>query len=165
MARKQISPEVLIDLRNRLRTFTPRSQERRQMMQDTAELYGISESTLYRALREHRRPKALRRSDCGKPRALPKDEMESFCEIIAAIKIRTSNQKGRHLSTSESIRLLEEYGLETPNGFVKADPGQLKKTTVNRYLKQWGYDRGDDFAERFHLVLGQCPRFATIRAA
>jgi len=57
------------------------------------------------------------------------------------MKIRTSNRKGRHLSTGESIRLLEEYGIETPGGFVKAPKGQLKKTTVNRYLKQWGYDR------------------------
>lgn len=110
-------------------------------MQETAALYGISESTLYRALREHNRPKPLRRSDHGKPRILPAEEMEAYCEIIAAIKIRTSNKKARHLSTSGCIRLLEEFGLETPKGFVKADPGQLKKTTVNHYLKQWGYDR------------------------
>jgi len=110
-------------------------------MQETAALYGVSETTLYRALREHNRPKSLRRSDRGQPRILPAEEMEAYCEIIAAMKIRTSNKKARHLSTSGCIRLLEEFGLETPKGFVKADPGQLKKTTVNHYLKQWGYDR------------------------
>jgi hypothetical protein len=110
-------------------------------MQEIANLYGISESTLYRALNDHNRPKPLRRSDRGKPRILPADEMEIFCEIIAAMKIRTSNKNSRHLSTSECIRLLQDFGLDTPNGFFKADPGQLKKTTVNHYLKQWGYDR------------------------
>jgi len=110
-------------------------------MQETATLYGISEATLYRALREYNRPKALRRSDCGRSRVLNVEEMEVYCEIIAAIKIRTSNQKGRHLSTSGTIRLLEEFGINTPKGFIKAEPGQLKKATANRYLKQWGYDR------------------------
>lgn len=110
-------------------------------MQETANLYGVSESTLYRALNVHNRPKPLRRSDCGKPRILPADEMEMYCEIIAAMKIRTSNKKGRHLSTSECIRLLQDFGLDTPSGFFKADHGQLKKTTVNHYLKLWGYDR------------------------
>ena len=141
MGRKRIPSDALIDLRRRISTFPPRSRERRQIMRDTAALYGISEATLYRDLRAHHRPKALRRSDSGIPRALPLEVMESYCELVAAMKIRTSNKKGRHLSTSESIRLLEDYGLETPNGFVKAEKGRLKKTTVNRYLKQWGYDR------------------------
>jgi hypothetical protein len=110
-------------------------------MQETANLYGVSESTLYRALNVHNRPKPLRRSDCGKPRILPADEMEMYCEIIAAMKIRISNKKGRHLSTSECIRLFQDFGLDTPSGFFKADPEQLKKTTVKHYLKLWGYDR------------------------
>jgi hypothetical protein len=141
MGRKRVPSDALIDIRRRISTFPPRSRERRQIMRDTAALYGISEATLYRDLRAHHRPKALRRSDSGIPRALPLEVMESYCELIAAMKIRTSNKKGRHLSTSESIRLLEDYGLETPNGFIKAEKGRLKKTTVNRYLKQWGYDR------------------------
>lgn len=141
MSGKRIFSEALISLRHRLSGLPNRSNERRSIMQETAALYGISESTLYRALRDHNRPKPLRRSDRGKPRILPAEEMEAYCEIIAAIKIRTSNKKACHLSTSGCIRLLEEFGLETPKGFVKADPGQLKKTTVNHYLKQWGYDR------------------------
>jgi hypothetical protein len=141
MSGKRIFPEALISLRHRLSGLPNRSKARRSIMQETAALYGVSESTLYRALRDHNRPKPLRRSDRGKPRILPAEEMEAYCEIIAAIKVRTSNLKGRHLSTSESIRLLEKFGLDTPKGFIKADPGQLKKTTVNHYLKQWGYDR------------------------
>ncbi|WP_036254333.1 IS481 family transposase [Methylobacter sp. BBA5.1] len=141
MGGRRIFSEALISLRHRLSVFPARSKERRAIMQETAKLYGVSETTLYRALNDHNRPKPLRRSDRGQPRVLPADEMAAYCEIIAAMKIRTSNQKGRHLSTSGCIRLLEEFGLDTPQGFVKAGPGQLKKTTVNHYLKQWGYDR------------------------
>ena len=72
---------------------------------------------------------------------MPKSTLERHCEIIAAIKVRTSNKQGRHLSTAGAIRLLEKYGIETPDGFVQVPPEVLKKTTVNRYLKQWGYDR------------------------
>jgi transposase len=111
-------------------------------MQETAKLYGVSEQTLYRALRERTRPKVLRRTDRGAPRILPQDKMEQYCELVAAIKVRTSNKKGRHLSTAEAIRLMEEFGIETPQGLIELPKAVLKKTTVNRYLHQWGYDRG-----------------------
>ena len=110
-------------------------------MQDTAALYGVSEPTLYRALAARARPKALRRADRGMPRALPKEQLERYCELIAAIKVRTSNKKGRHLSTTGALRLIEEFGVDTPDGHVQTAKGLLNKTTVNRYLQQWGYDR------------------------
>ena len=138
---KALSTEALVDLRRRLETLPARSAQRRCIMQQTAQLYGISESTLYRALRTLNKPQALQRADSGEPRILPKSQMERYCEIIAATKLRTSNRKGRHLSTAEAIRLLEDYGFETPAGFVQAPKGVLKTATVNRYLNQWGYDR------------------------
>jgi hypothetical protein len=138
---KQIPAEALLDLRRRLETLPPRSPERRLLMQETAHLYGVAEVTLYRALRFQARPRALWRVDRGEPRVLPKATLVRYCEIIAAIKVRTSNKQGRHLSTAETIRLLEAYGIETPDGHVRAPRDVLKKTTVNRYLKQWGYDR------------------------
>ena len=141
MQQKTIPAEALLDLRRRLDTLAPRSPERRLLMRETAQLSGVSEVTLYRALRLQARPRALRRSDRGEPRVLPKAALERYCEIIAAIKVRTSNKQGRHLSTVESIRLLERYGIETPDGHVQAPNDVLKRTTVNRYLKQWGYDR------------------------
>jgi hypothetical protein len=61
-------------------------------MQETATLYGITEWTLYRALRGQVRPKALRRADHGGSKSLPMADMEQYCELIAAIKLRTSNQ-------------------------------------------------------------------------
>jgi hypothetical protein len=138
--RKKIPEEALIDLRRRLSSLPPRSQDRRHVMRQTAELYGISEATLYRALRQCKQPMMLKRSDHGIPRVLPIEKMERFCEVVAAIKIRTSNKKGRHLSTAEAIRLLEEHGIKTPNGFIKAPKSVLTAPTVNRYLKLWGYD-------------------------
>jgi len=110
-------------------------------MEETAILYGISQATLYRLLREQTRPKGLRRSDRGQTRIMPTGQMEQYCEIIAAIKFRTSNKKGRCLSTGEAIRLLEEHGVKTPDGFIQPARGLLKLTTVNHHLKRLGYDR------------------------
>lgn len=141
MSQKVIPSEALIELRRRLGPCPPRSAERRRIMRDMAALYGVSEATLYRTLRERARPRALHRADQGQPRVVPIDEMERYCEVIAAIKLRTSNKQGRHLSTAEAIRLLEVYGIDTPTGHVRVPQGVLKKPTVNRYLKQWGYDR------------------------
>ena len=105
-----------------------------------SELFGISEATVYRDLRGTRKPKPLHRSDRGKVRVIPQMEMERYCQIIAALKLRTRNKKGRHLSTNESIRLLEDFGIETDQGLVKAPKKILKKTTVNRHLRKMGLD-------------------------
>lgn len=137
---RQIPKEALYDLRRQLEQLPPRSPDRKDLVQEVAELYGASPATVYRSLRGLSRPKSLRRSDHGTPRILPKPEMERYCEIIAALKIRTRNKKGRHISTSEAIRLLEQYGLDTPDGLVRAPKSRLKPTTVNRYLAEWGYD-------------------------
>ncbi|MGF6988064.1 hypothetical protein QFZ99_007628 [Paraburkholderia atlantica] len=139
--RKTIPADALIDLARQLSALPVRSHERRLAVEEAARGYGVSEPTVYRALAERSRPKGLRRADHGTPRVLPVDQMERYCELIAAIKMRTSNRKGRHLSTAESIRLIEHFGIETPDGLVRAAPGVLNKTTVNRYLHQWGYDR------------------------
>lgn len=141
MRKKELPPEALSALQRRLSALPPRSHDRRQILHETAALYGVSEPSLYRALAQHMRPKALRRSDRGTPRVLPPDQMELYCELIAALKVRTSNKKGRHLSTGQAIRLIEEFGVETPDGPVKTAPGMLRLSTVNRYLRQWGYDK------------------------
>lgn len=140
MSRKPIPPEALVQLRSRLEQFPERSRERRALIEQASGTYGVSVDTLYRYLRKQRRPKALQRSDKGKPRKLEHSEMERYCEVIAAMKIRTNNKKGRHLSTARAIELLEAYGMETPDGFVQPPKELLKKSTVNYYLKAWGYD-------------------------
>jgi len=138
---KRVPSEAISDLRRRLSLLAPRSAERRLLVEETAGLYGVSTDTLYRALRERAVPKPLQRCDHGVPRVMGAKEMERFCEVVAAIKVRTSNRKGRHLSTAEAIRLLEDYGVQTPDGPVRAPKDVLTKTTVNRYLQRWGYDR------------------------
>jgi hypothetical protein len=117
-----------------------RSPERRRLILGCADLHGVSIATIYRALRDQFRPRALHRSDRGRPRKLPQREMERFCELVAAMKLRTTNLKNRHLSTGRAIELLIAHGIETPEGLVRAPPGLLTRTTVNRYLRHWGLD-------------------------
>jgi hypothetical protein len=110
------------------------------VIQEVAAVYGISEATVYRALQRRPYARAIRRVDRGTPKVLPTDQLERYCEVIAALKLRTTNKKGRHLSTAEAIRLLEVYGVETPQGLLHAPPTVLKKSTVNYYLNHWGID-------------------------
>lgn len=132
--------EALAALRRRLAALSPRHPERRRLMEATAQLYAISRATLYRLLRDNRRPKEAYRSDRGRPRVLPADEIERLCAIVAAMKIRTTNRKGRHLSTVRVLELLETHGVDTPDGFVKLEKGRLTASTLNRHLSRLGYD-------------------------
>ena len=56
------------------------------------------------------------------------------------MKVRTTNKKGRHLSTVRTLQLLVEHGVDTPDGFQKLAPGKLTASTVNRHLRRLGYD-------------------------
>ncbi len=141
MRRKTIPLESIIELRQRLERLPTRSEARRTLILETAELYGVSAQTVYRKLRQHKLPHSVRRTDYGQPRVMAKPTLLRYCEVIAALKVRTSNNQGRHLSTVQAIRLLEEHGVNTDDGHLQAPTGLLKKTTVNRYLKQWGYDK------------------------
>jgi hypothetical protein len=132
--------EALAALRRRLSTLPGRHPERGVLMQSTAQLYAISRATLYRLLRGERRPKDAHRTDHGRPRSMPAPEIQRWCEIVAAMKVRTTNKKGRHLSTVRTLQLLTEHGVDTPDGFQKLAPGRLTASTVNRHLKRLGYD-------------------------
>lgn len=65
---------------------------------------------------------------------MPRTELERYCELIAALKLRTTSKAGRHLSTGRAIELMEDYGVETAQGLVKVPKGLLRCPTVNRYL-------------------------------
>jgi hypothetical protein len=138
MAQKSIPIEAVIMLRNNLDSLPARSEKRRLLVEETATLYGVSVSTVIRALRDYRQPHAVNRSDYNKLRVMPQSEMKRYCELVAALKLRTTNKKGCRLSTRECIHLLEAHGVNTPEGVIKADEGILKRTTVERYLKRWG---------------------------
>ena len=130
----------MLDLRRRLDALPPRDPGRRALVDGMAGLYDVSRATAYRSLAGQLRPKGFRRSDRGEPRKMPRPELERYCEIVAALKVRTSNLKRRRLSTRRCIELLEEHGGETPDGLARAPAGLLTTPTVNRYLRLWGYD-------------------------
>jgi hypothetical protein len=140
MRRRRPSDETLVTLRAKLEDLPARSAERQHLLRGCADLHSVSVATIYRALREQFRPRSLHRRDRGRPRKVSQREMERFCELVAAIKLRTTNQKGRHLSTVRALELLIQHGVETPDGLVQAPPGLLTRTTVNRYLRAWGLD-------------------------
>ena len=136
----RIPAETLLALRTKLARLPSRSAARREEIGRIAGLFGVSPSSVYRALKSLHQPKGLRRADRGKPRSIPERDMARYCKIIAALKMRTSNKKGRHLSTNRAIELLEEHGVGTPDGRIQPAKGLLKPPTVNRWLRDLGYD-------------------------
>jgi hypothetical protein len=141
MVRKPLPEEALMALRQRFELRSTTRAARKHLVQETAAVYGVSTATIYRALRTQARARPLRRTDAGVPRVMAPAELERYCELIAALKVRTRNTQGHHLSTPEAIRLFENYGIDTPEGRVMAPKSLLKKSTVNRYLATWGYDQ------------------------
>jgi len=139
--RKNLPAESIFQLKRRLDTLPPRHRERKELVASTADFYGVSSATIYRALQELQKPKSTSRADFGQPRKMPVSQMQRYCEIVAALKLRTTNKRGRHLSTSRAIELLEKYGVETAEGNIQAPAGLLNKVTVNRFLIHWGYDQ------------------------
>ena len=134
--------EAIATLRRRLLSLPARHPERRPLLLSTAGLYGVSLATLYRLLRGERRPKDAHRADRGVPRVMPADEVEWWCEVVAAMKRRTTNRQGRRLSTSRVLEIVTEHGVETPDrGLVKLAPGKLTASTLNRHMRRLGYDR------------------------
>lgn len=136
-----IPADSLLQLRQRLDRLPRKSSERAAQVAAMAQLYGVSPATVYRALRTFLKPRAAHRRDRGQPRVLPQTELERYCELIAALKLRTTNKQGRHLSTQRAIELLEQYGVETSQGLIRAPQGVLHKTTINVYLRQWHLDQ------------------------
>lgn len=137
--KKSLPPEEVAKLRAKLEELAPREEGRKQLIESFCNLYDVSRATVYRAIRGNGKLKV--RADKGRPRKISRSELEKYCQIIAALKLRTENKKGRHISTKRSIELLEKYGVETPSGLVKAPMGLLSRSLVNRYLNELGYDR------------------------
>lgn len=139
--RKSIPAEALLQLRQRLERLSPKNPERASQVAAMSQLYGVSATSVYRALNDLLKPHTIHRVDHGQPRILPRQEMERYCELVAALKFRTTNKKGRHLSTRRAIELLEDYGVDTEQGHIQAPKGVLTRSTVNRYLSGWHLDQ------------------------
>ncbi|MES2355528.1 MAG: IS481 family transposase [Pseudomonadota bacterium] len=133
--------DALLQLRQRLDRLPRKCSERSGQIASFGQLYGVSPTSIYRALKDALKVRPAHRADHGVPRILPKLDLERYCELVAAMKLRTTNKKGRHLSTARAIELLEEYGVETPAGWVKVPKYLLSKTTVDVYLRRWRLDQ------------------------
>src|SRR5947209_10400990 len=143
MVKQTVIPvDSLLHLRQRLDHLPPKSPERATQVAAVAQVYGVSATTVYRALQAFPKPHAVHRTDRGIPRVLPQAELERYCELIAALKLRTTNKQGRHLSTQRAIEILEQYGVETSQGLMRA-PQQTPPTPVLRLciIKPTGLSR------------------------
>ena len=75
MRKASIPLETIIELRQRLERWPKRSSERRTLILETAELYGVSPETVYRNLRNNTLPRSVRRTDYGQTRVMPKQDL------------------------------------------------------------------------------------------
>jgi len=91
MPAKLLPADALEALRQRLHTLPPRSPERHQMIHATAATYGVSDTTVYRALQARTSLRVVHRVDRGSSRVLPRDQLERYCELIAAMNSGFTN--------------------------------------------------------------------------
>lgn len=135
---KYLADDTLIMLHNKLASLAMRDPERKLIVKEAAELYGVSLSTIYRYLRKYNKLSTTTRTDYNHPRLISYEEMQKYCKLIAALKLRSTNKRGRHLSNSACIRILEDFGIETGGELVRVPKGLLKTSTVSFYLRRFG---------------------------
>ncbi|PHM45586.1 DUF7146 domain-containing protein [Xenorhabdus miraniensis] len=164
--RKSIPVDSLLQLRQRLDRLPPKSPERATQIAAIAQLYSVSVTTVYRALHFALKPRSVHRCDHGIPRVLPQPELEHYCELIAALKLRTTNKSGRHLSTERTIQLLEEYGVQTEQGVVpmfREQPKpwllELQEEMEKRMERERAYSAR--FREKIEKVWNECLPFSS----
>lgn len=137
--KKTLPAEVIIGLYHQLAELSAKHPDRKLLIQGVSQTFSVSFSTVRRALKNYLRPHSVIRSDYNQPRKITKKEMLHYCELIAALKIRSTNNKGKQLSTPKAIEILEDHGVELENRKIISPKGLLTKPTVNRYLKRFGF--------------------------
>jgi hypothetical protein len=152
---KHLAADTLIMLHNRLTELAKRDPKRKLVIREVAKLHSVSVATVYRALRKYDNLSLVTRIDYNRPRLVKYEEMKKYCELIAALKLRTTNKKGRHLSNNACIGIIENYGIELDGRLVKAPTGLLKKSTVSFYLRRFGLE---------HSLLTAQPVFVRFQA-
>lgn len=138
MTRTTLPTEAIVGLHHQMASLSPKHPERRILIEKTAAGFGVSFSTVRRALKNYHQIRSTSRSDYNKPRKISKEEMLNYCELIAALKMRSTNRKGKQLSTPSAIEILENHGIALENKQIMSPKGLLTKPTVNRYLKRFG---------------------------
>ncbi len=134
MADKKIPIDQLVFLFHEMEKYSSRDPIRKALVLNIASSFGVSESTVRRALKSCGCSKEMRRSDYKSPRKMSSIEVKYYCELIAALQYGTTNKKGHHLSVARAIDILEKHGVIVDNVLIKAPVGLLKKSTVYRYF-------------------------------
>jgi hypothetical protein len=145
----EIPLEILYRLDEKLTNLPNNGKLRRALVQEVAECYQLSETTVYRQLKKlmlHPRERLVRK-DKGHSRIIKDDDLHHYCQLIAAMKIRSMNGKKHMLSTARCIKFLEDDGIEIKGRVIKVEPNLLKVSTVNNYLNHYLISPNDIFME------------------
>ena len=145
----KIPLEILYRLDEKITNLPDKGKLRRELVHEVAVRYQLSDSTVYRQLKKlqlHPNERAVRK-DKGFPKIIKDTDLHYYCQLIAAMKIRSMNGKKHLLSTSQCIKFLEEDGIKVGNVVTTAAKGLLKVSTVNRYLNQYLISPEDVFSE------------------
>lgn len=146
---KRIPLEVLLRLDEKITNLPHNGKLRHSYVQEVAACYQVSQSTVYRQLQQlNMHPKERKtRKDRGCPKIIDEAALFHYCQLVAAMKIRSMNSKRHMLSTESCIRFLENDGVIVRERLIKAPQGLLKVSTVNRYLNDYWISPDDVLAE------------------
>src|SRR5262245_60646686 len=133
----KIPDEVLQELATNLSRLRPKDPERRKLVERTASIFNCSTKTVHRQLARLRGPRKYTRSDHLSPRGRTEADFKHWVELIAAVKLATRNQKGRHLSTARAIEMVEE-GVYIDDRFEQVPKGALRRSNCDRWMRQLG---------------------------
>lgn len=135
----KIPLEILYRLDEKITNLPSQGKLRRELIHEVAVRSQLSDSTIYRQLKLlmlHPNERAVRK-DKGCPKIIKEEVLHHYCQLIAAMKIRSMNGKKHILSTKQCIKFLEEDGVKVKEQTFTATKGLLKVTTVNRYLNHY----------------------------
>lgn len=145
----KIPLEILYRLDEKITNLPNNGKLRHTLIQEVAEYYQLSETTVYRQLKKLMlHPcKRITRKDKGHSRIIKDNELHYYCQLIAAMKIRSINGKKHMLSTARCIQFLENDGLVVKGRRIKLECNLLKVSTVNNYLNQYLISPNDILSE------------------
>ena len=118
----KIPLEILYRLDEKITNLPHNGKLRRELVNEVALRYQLSETTVYRQLKKLMlHPKArLTRKDRGCSRIIKDDELHYYCQLIAAMKIRSMNGNKHVISTQRCIQFIENDGVLIKNRIIKA---------------------------------------------
>ncbi|MBF0227570.1 MAG: hypothetical protein HQK76_19155, partial [Desulfobacterales bacterium] len=134
MPNKRISTENLIKLHEALLIFPPYSKERRNEILKFSKENDVSEWTVRRQYNEWMSISIEGRKDKGTSKIAPKQEVEYWIIMVAAVQLATLNKKGHMCSTRRAIEILEN-GITYDDIPFKLPSGKLTISTANRWIR------------------------------